>query len=62
MLLLQRKLFSGTLPETGKVLTLNTKDHDDRHTFIAAALYAWSENLAGAQKCPSPSAAKGASC
>lgn len=29
------------------MLTVNTKDHADRHTFIAAALYAWSDNLAG---------------
>lgn len=43
--LFQGKVFTGILPETARVLVLNTKDQDYRHTFIAAALYTWSDNI-----------------
>lgn len=45
LLVFQGKLFTGTLPETGRVLVLNTKDQDYRHIFIAAALYTQSDNI-----------------
>lgn len=44
-LVFQGKLFTGTLAETGRVLVLNTKDQDFWHTFVAAALYTWSDNI-----------------
>lgn len=45
LLVFQGMLFTGTLAETGRMLVLDTKEQDYRHTFTAAALYTWSDNI-----------------